>query len=53
VAASNDFRDAFAAAPVLAVLRALDPKDAVDAAEACWQTGVVLVEVSRSHDPGR
>jgi 2-dehydro-3-deoxyphosphogluconate aldolase/(4S)-4-hydroxy-2-oxoglutarate aldolase len=52
VAASNDFRDAFTAAPVLAVLRGLDPKGAVDAAEACWQAGVVLVEVSRSHDPG-
>jgi 2-dehydro-3-deoxyphosphogluconate aldolase/(4S)-4-hydroxy-2-oxoglutarate aldolase len=52
VAASNDFRESFAAAPVLAVLRGLDPKGAVDAAEACWEAGVVLVEVSRSHDPG-
>jgi 2-dehydro-3-deoxyphosphogluconate aldolase/(4S)-4-hydroxy-2-oxoglutarate aldolase len=52
VAASIDLRDAFIAAPVLAVLRGLDPKRAVDAAEVCWAAGVVLVEVSRSHDPG-
>ncbi len=52
MAASIDFRDAFITAPVLAVLRGLDPKGAVGAAEACWEAGVILVEVSRSHDPG-
>jgi 2-dehydro-3-deoxyphosphogluconate aldolase / (4S)-4-hydroxy-2-oxoglutarate aldolase len=52
MAASIDFfAEHLAAAPVIAVLRGLSPQDAVRTAEACWQGGVVLVEVSRSHDP--
>jgi Entner-Doudoroff aldolase len=52
MAASNDFFvEHLAATPVIAVLRGLGAEDAVRRAEACWQGGVVLVEVSRSHDP--
>jgi Entner-Doudoroff aldolase len=52
MAASIDFFvEHLAAAPVIAVLRNLSAEDAVRRAEACWQGGVVLVEVSRSHDP--
>jgi 2-dehydro-3-deoxyphosphogluconate aldolase/(4S)-4-hydroxy-2-oxoglutarate aldolase len=52
VAASTDFfRDSLADAPVLAVLRALDPARSIAEAETCWQAGVALVEVSLSHDP--
>jgi len=49
--ASNDFfLEHLRAAPVIAVLRGTAAEDAVRIAEACWQAGVVLVEVSRSHD---
>jgi 2-dehydro-3-deoxyphosphogluconate aldolase/(4S)-4-hydroxy-2-oxoglutarate aldolase len=48
---SNDFfLEHLRAAPVIAVLRGAEAEDAVRTAEACWQAGVVLVEVSRSHD---
>jgi 2-dehydro-3-deoxyphosphogluconate aldolase / (4S)-4-hydroxy-2-oxoglutarate aldolase len=47
----NDFFvEHLRAAPVIAVLRGAGAEDAVRIAEACWQAGVVLVEVSRSHD---
>jgi 2-dehydro-3-deoxyphosphogluconate aldolase / (4S)-4-hydroxy-2-oxoglutarate aldolase len=49
--ASNDFfLEHLRAAPVIAVLRGASAEDAVRIAESCWQAGVVLVEVSRSHD---
>jgi 2-dehydro-3-deoxyphosphogluconate aldolase/(4S)-4-hydroxy-2-oxoglutarate aldolase len=48
---SNDFfLEHLRAAPVIAVLRDVGAEEAVRMAEACWQAGVVLVEVSRSHD---
>jgi 2-dehydro-3-deoxyphosphogluconate aldolase/(4S)-4-hydroxy-2-oxoglutarate aldolase len=48
---SNDFFvEHLRAAPVIAVLRGARAENAVRIAEACWQAGVVLVEVSRSHD---
>jgi 2-dehydro-3-deoxyphosphogluconate aldolase/(4S)-4-hydroxy-2-oxoglutarate aldolase len=39
-----------AASPVLAILRGLDPDDAVRQAEMCWAAGVALVEVSLSDE---
>jgi 2-dehydro-3-deoxyphosphogluconate aldolase/(4S)-4-hydroxy-2-oxoglutarate aldolase len=49
--ASNDFfLEHLRAAPVIAVLRGVGAEEALRTAEACWQAGVVLVEVSRSHD---
>jgi hypothetical protein len=48
---SNDFfLRHLRAAPVIAVLRGAGAEDAVRTAEASWQAGVVLIEVSRSHD---
>jgi 2-keto-3-deoxy-6-phosphogluconate aldolase len=48
---SNDFfLGHLRAAPLIAVLRGARAKDAVRIAESCWEAGVVLVEVSRSHD---
>lgn len=48
---SNDFfLEHLRAAPVIAVLRGVGAEEAVRTAEAYWQAGVVLVEVSRSHD---
>jgi 2-dehydro-3-deoxyphosphogluconate aldolase/(4S)-4-hydroxy-2-oxoglutarate aldolase len=44
------FSERLAVAPVLAVLRRHDPRRSVQVAEACWNAGVELVEVSLSHD---
>ncbi len=44
------FADRLAAAPVLAVLRGHDPGRSVALAEACWEAGVELVEVSIAGD---
>lgn len=38
--------------PVLAILRGLSPEDAVARAEACWNAGVRVVEVSLSDAAG-
>jgi 2-dehydro-3-deoxyphosphogluconate aldolase / (4S)-4-hydroxy-2-oxoglutarate aldolase len=49
--ASNDFfLEHLRGAPVIAVLRGVRAEEAARMAEACWQAGVGLVEVSRSHD---
>jgi len=51
-APADDFLvDHLARAPVLAVLRGLDSAAAVGVAEACWEAGVELVEVSLTADP--
>jgi 2-dehydro-3-deoxyphosphogluconate aldolase/(4S)-4-hydroxy-2-oxoglutarate aldolase len=48
---SNDFfLGHLRAAPVITVLRGAGAEYAVRIAESCWEAGVVLVEVSRSHD---
>jgi Entner-Doudoroff aldolase len=44
------FAERLARIPLLAVLRAYGPGEAVAAAEACWAAGIDLVEVSFSHD---
>jgi Entner-Doudoroff aldolase len=50
-AAAPDFFAAhLAATPVIAILRGSDPQASVDLAEACWDAGIELVEVSLSHD---
>jgi Entner-Doudoroff aldolase len=39
------FRNHLHAAPVVAILRGMDPRRTVDTARACWDLGVRLVEV--------
>jgi len=41
----NFFASAFAESPVMAILRGLEPREAVNLAEHAWDLGVALVEV--------
>src|SRR5436190_19335927 len=51
-AAEADFFAAhLAATPIIAILRGSDAQASVDLADACWDAGIELVEVSLSHDP--
>ena len=49
-AAADFFAAHLAATPVIAILRGSDPQSSVELAEACWDAGIELVEVSLSHD---
>jgi 2-dehydro-3-deoxyphosphogluconate aldolase / (4S)-4-hydroxy-2-oxoglutarate aldolase len=49
-AAADFFATRLAATPVIAILRGSEPRAAVRLADACWDAGIELVEVSLSHD---